>query len=75
MDDWIRLAFTGPIVRRGLKFCVVVGTILIAINYGDAILGGQVTSVQYVKMGLTLLVPYCVSVLSSVGAVMEGRKG
>jgi hypothetical protein len=58
------------IALRGLKFAVVVGPILIAINHGDVILAGSVQASTYLKMGLTLMVPYAVSVLSSVGAVM-----
>ncbi len=68
---WCRLACSGPIVRRGLKYAIVVGAILIAINHGDAILRGEVTLLLIAKMGLTVIVPYCVSALSSVGALQE----
>ena len=74
MVQWIRLVITWPVVKRGLKYAVVVGAILIAINHGDAILQGDLSGEQYLKMGLTPLVPYCVSVLSSVGAIIESRK-
>ena len=56
---------------RGLKFAVVVGTVLIAINHGDAILAGELTGKHYLKMALTVLVPYVVSVFSSCGALIE----
>jgi hypothetical protein len=69
------LACTGPVVRRGLKFAVVVGTVLIAINHGDAILAGELTRTNYLKMALTVVVPYVVSVLSSVGAMTQRRQG
>jgi len=69
--EWCSLACRGSVVRRGLKFAVVVGTILIAINHGDAILAGQLTGTNYLKMGLTVVVPYVVSVLSSVGAMVH----
>ena len=58
-------------MRRGLKFAVVVGTILIAINHGDVILAGELTSTNYIKMAITVFVPYVVSVLSSVGAISD----
>ena len=71
MREWCALACRRSVVFRGLKFCLVVGTILIAINHGDAILAGELTRTNYVKMGLTVIVPYLVSVLSSVGALVE----
>jgi hypothetical protein len=48
-----------------------VGSILIAINHGDAILSGELTRTNYLKMALTVVVPYVVSVLSSVGAMVH----
>ncbi len=71
MSRWMRCAFSGPVVRRGLKCAVVVGILLVGINHGDAILGGSVTVGQWVRMGLTMVVPYCVSVFSSVGAMRD----
>jgi len=48
---------------------MVVGAVLIAINHGDALLRGEVSAERWWKMGLTVLVPYTVSTLSSVGAL------
>jgi hypothetical protein len=72
--EWCAVACRGSVVRRGLKFAVVVGSILIAINHGDAIISGQLSSTNYVKMGLTVVVPYMVSVFSSVGAIVENGR-
>lgn len=74
LREWCELACTGSVVRRGLKFAVVVGAILIVINHGDAILSGHLSASTYVKMGLTVIVPYMVSVFSSVGAMIEARR-
>ena len=63
------LALSPRVVRRALLYAFVVGAILIAINHGDALLAGDVTSDRWWKMGLTVLVPYTVSTLSSVGAL------
>jgi hypothetical protein len=68
-DDWFRMATRPSVVRRALGYAIVVGSILIAINHGDAILAGTVDSNRIFKMALTVLVPYCVSTLSSVGAL------
>jgi hypothetical protein len=57
------------VVRRGLLYLVVVGSVLIAINHGDAILRGEIDGVRWLKMLLTPVVPYVVSTLSSVSAI------
>ena len=69
--EWLRLCCTGPVVRRALKYALVVGAILIAINHGDAILRGDLTAGRFLKMALTMAVPYFVSAFSSVGAMKE----
>ena len=69
--EWCSLICRISVVKRGLKFCVIVGIILIAINHGDVILRGQLQPINYIKMGLTVIVPYMVSVFSSVGAIIE----
>ena len=74
MREWCALTCRGSVVLRGLKFCLVVGAILIGINHGDAILAGELTRTSYLKMGLTVIVPYLVSVFSSVGAMMENGR-
>ena len=71
VSQWSELVTRRTVVMRGLKFALAVGTILIAINHGDAILAGELTSAHYVKMGLTVIVPYVVSVFSSCGALIE----
>ncbi len=73
--EWLRIAGTRPIVMRGLKYGLVVGSILIAINHGNAIANGTVDSTRMIQMMLTLLVPYCVSTASSVGAILDRRGG
>ncbi|MFB0978410.1 MAG: nitrate/nitrite transporter NrtS [Myxococcota bacterium] len=68
------IATSRPVARRALGYGVVVGTILITINHGDAILRGDVDSFRIFKMGLTTLVPYMVSTLSSVQATQDNRR-
>lgn len=69
LRDWLRLAFSGPVVRRALLFAVVVGIILAAINHGDTIVRGEIGPMHILKIGLTAIVPYAVSALSSVAAL------
>ena len=67
----LSIAMSRPVVRRAVGYGVVVGTVLIAINHGDAIVAGDVGPGRLLKMLLTTLVPYTVSTLSSVGAMRE----
>ena len=71
MTGALRYAASWRCVRRALTYAVVVGAILIAINHGDALLRGEIDGARLAKMGLTVLVPYLVSTLSSVGAWRE----
>lgn len=71
MKDWFILAIRSQVVRRSALIALVVGTILNMINYGDAVFCGLVNTTYLFKMGLTYTVPYCVSTISSVGAMRE----
>ena len=73
--EWLHIAGRKSIVMRGCKYGLVVGSILIIINHGNAIADGTVDSTRVVQMLLTLLVPYCVSTASSVGAIIDHRAG
>lgn len=70
-NQWFQIATSGPVVKRALKFAVVVGAILITINHGDAILAGSIDGTRLAKMALTVFVPYAVSTASSVAAILE----
>jgi hypothetical protein len=74
MPRALQLALEPRVVRRALGFAVVVGSILIAINHGDALLAGELDSRRWLKMGLTVLVPYCVSTLSSVATKLDSER-
>ena len=71
MTDWFRRASSGLVVHRALKYAVVVGAILIAINHSDAILRGDLPPARLFRMALTVVVPYMVSTLSSVEALRQ----
>lgn len=52
----------APAVRRmALRVALVVGTVLNLINHFDLLLGAALTPVIALQIGLTYLVPYCVS--------------
>jgi len=69
MCEWLAIATRRSVVVRSLKFAVVVGALLATINHGDAIWRGNIDANQLRKMNLTVLVPFCVSTFSSVGAI------
>ncbi|MAU40529.1 MAG: hypothetical protein CMF31_02805 [Kordiimonas sp.] len=51
--------FKGSVLRRSLIVAVIVGTILNLINQGDGFISGR--DINYLKLLLTYLVPFCVS--------------
>jgi len=71
--ETLSIAIEPDVVKRALLYAIVVGTILIIINHIDAILSGDVDARRLLKMGLTVIVPYLVSTLSSVGAIQQFR--
>jgi hypothetical protein len=74
MREWLRLSADPVVVRRAVWVAVVVGAVLVAINHADAILRGDISAGRFVKIVTTVLVPYCVSTYSSVGAMLDARR-
>ena len=72
--QFIRLAFSRPVILRGLFYGILVGTVLNAINHGPNLICGEYSPRCVVQMSLTFLVPYVVSTLSSVQAMVGQRQ-
>lgn len=69
MKLWFRLAFCKSIFLYSLKMSLIVGTILMLINYGDVFWArGYLLDSEFIKALLSYLVPYGVSTFSSVAA-------
>jgi hypothetical protein len=66
MAEWSALLFDKSVVKRACYSALIVGAVLIAINYGDDVLHGQLDGTRIFKMCLTVVVPYVVSTVSSV---------
>lgn len=66
---FLALAFSAQVVGPAVRIAIVVGTILVLINHGDAVFQMTLTANQLLKILLTYLVPYCVSTYSSVKAI------
>jgi hypothetical protein len=69
---WLADALRSDVVRRSLRVAAVVGSILIAINYSDRWLAGALTGADWIKMGITYLVPYGVATYAAVAAIRRG---
>jgi hypothetical protein len=56
-----RVCVHPPYLRRSVTVALVLGSILFVINQLDVVLGGHATSVTWLKVATTYLVPFCVS--------------
>ena len=72
--SWLRLASQKSVVLRSLRYAVVVGAILTAINQGDALARGDITMERILRIALTIMVPYVVTTLASVDALRESAR-
>lgn len=68
-SDVRRCLWLPTVRRRALRMALVVGSILVAINYGDRLLAGSLADRDLVKIALTYCVPFCVSAYSSAMAL------
>jgi len=60
----------GPMLKRSLVVCLVVGTILTLINNGDTLLVGDWRTSFYWKIPLTYATPFLVA---TAGALLNSR--
>jgi hypothetical protein len=58
-------------LRRSLLTALVVGSLLVAINQGTVLLGGEFPASLFWKIPLTYAVPFCVA---SWGALVNSRR-
>ena len=72
-STWLATARSEDIVKRSVKVSLIVGSVLVAINHGDALLGGDAGSGLLWKVPLTYFVPYAVSTFASVDAIRRGH--
>ena len=57
--------------RQTVAIALVVGTILAAINHGDAVLKGRIDAGLALQILLTFFVPFAVATISSVAAIED----
>jgi len=73
-ERWIAIATSRSVVRRATVVALIVGSMLVAINHGDAILRGDLNVARLLRIALTVAVPYCVSTYSSVSALRASAR-
>jgi len=73
-NGWIGLATSRSVVQRATVVALVVGSILVIINHGDAIVRGDLSAGRLLRIALTIAVPYCVSTYSSVSALRDSAR-
>jgi hypothetical protein len=74
LSEWLRTAVEPAVRRRATRTMLVVGTILVIINHAGPMLAGDFTHHRFLRILLTMAVPYVVSTVSSVGAILEMRR-
>jgi len=65
---------TWSIVKRSIVIALIVGTILCVINHSDKMLAHTLTSADFIRMGLTYIVPFCVATLGALTAREETQQ-
>ena len=68
---------TRPMLQRSLATAVIVGGILFTINHDMAVLRQSWTSVHWRQLGMSMVIPFVVSLTSSVLTLREfcGARG
>ena len=73
MQDFLQHAFTSRQLRVSIKTAVIVGSLLNIINQWQALIGEA--DIQWIKLGLTFLVPFCVATYAGAKASMSCAGG
>lgn len=68
-----RFAISDGVSKRSLAVSLIVGTLLNLINQGDVLFG--TTDLNFLKLALTYVVPYCVSTYGAVSYRMSLTRG
>jgi hypothetical protein len=71
MAGFSGLARRPDVVRRARRVALIIGTLLVPINCRDRLCASDPGRGDWLKMGLTCLVPYGVSTWSAVQAIRE----
>ncbi|MGC8714566.1 MAG: nitrate/nitrite transporter NrtS [Leptodesmis sp.] len=62
LKEFLRNLFNPQFIPTALRVALFVGTILLIINHGHALLTGQMTRERWLSAILTYCIPYVVSI-------------
>ena len=62
-----------PLLQRSAKTAAVVGTVLVLINVGPALVAGELSYSMLWRIPLNYLVPFCVATWGALGNARSGR--
>jgi hypothetical protein len=65
--------FNPQFVPTGLRVALFVGTVLLMINHGNALLQGQMSRDRWLSAALTYCVPYLVSIHGQYTSDLRNR--
>lgn len=68
---FFKLVFSKAVVINAIKVSLLVGTLLVSINHGDALIDTELTLERGLKIALNYLVPYFVASYSAVKALQQ----
>jgi len=71
--SWIATACSPGVVHRSLRIAAVVGTLLVAINYGNRALAGAFGPTDFAKIVLTYCVPSGVATYAAVQSIRQAE--
>lgn len=67
----LNIIFKKNALLRALIISIIVGILLAAINYGDCMIMGTMTTICWIKVCVTFCVPFLVSLISSALAIKK----
>ena len=71
---FLKIASQSFVIRKGILLSVLVGSVLNFVNQGNLLLGNQLPDISIVKICLTYLTPFLVSVYSTTSAVLDRNR-
>ncbi len=71
---FLQAALSPQVLPRAIRVALIVGTLLMLINYGDKLWAMSLSSEDMLKITLTYIVPYGVSTWSAVQAIVSRGK-
>lgn len=72
MQDFLRMACSRHIVHNALRIALVVGSLLNALNHGEALLAGS--GIAWVHIAMNFVVPFCVATYSATKHALALKK-